>query len=216
MASANSLRSLMRPSVAPRIHPIVCPTTAFSSSFSTTTVRSAKPPVAKTGPVQSTKQKTNFRKAPAAAPTKKPNPGERKAFRKRIQLSNNSALAVENVETLAADNMTGATAKGKIFAIPDQLVDQLRALEAFKATQTWNLFRKPHFLLRKEVVELITKLEAAANKKEAAKIVLAGSRLSGKSLALLQAMSYAILNKWVVINIPEGTLQLQSCHRLIC
>ena len=36
--------------------------------------------------------------------------------------------------------------------------------------------------------------------------VLAGGRISGKSLLLLQAMSMAYLNRWVVINIPEGKI----------
>ncbi|CAH0049507.1 unnamed protein product [Clonostachys solani] len=203
MASANSLRSLMRPSipVAPRLYPII------SSSFSTTTALSAVTGRApKSSVVTSTKMKKSFKKGggSASAPMKKPNPGERKAFRKRIQLSNNSALAVEGIEVLGADTLAQSSSAGKMFSIPDEIIDQLRTLEAFKATQAWNLFRKPHFLARKEAVELASRLENAATKKEAEKIVLTGSKLSGKSLAVLQAISYALLNKWVVINIPEA------------
>jgi small subunit ribosomal protein S29 len=140
--------------------------------------------------------------------TKKPNPGERKAFRKRIQLSNNSALAVPGLGKLEAGTLADASSSGKIFAISDPVVDQLRALEAFKPTQSWNLFRSPHVLVRDEVVGVVSKLEAAAKNKETLKAVLTGSKLSGKSLALLQAMAYALMNNWVVINIPEGKFGL--------
>lgn len=135
---------------------------------------------------------------------KKPNPGERKAFRKRIQLSNNSALPVQGLEELSAETMARAESKGKMFAIPDLVVDQLRALEAFKTTQTWNLFRRPHFLVRDETVELMSRLESSTDKKEALKCVLVGSKLSGKSIAMMQAMSYALMNDWVVFHVPEG------------
>lgn len=100
--------------------------------------------------------------------------------------------------------MTLDESAGKVFAIPDNVVDHLRALEAFKTTQSWNLFRRPHVLLRKETVELMKRLEASAEKKEALKCVLTGSKLSGKSMTMLQAMAYALLNNWVVLHIPEG------------
>lgn len=207
-SSAAPLRSLLRGpagSLTRTLHPSVVYTTT-AAPFSTTSL-SAKPPVAsKSGPVATQKQKKNYKKKGAqnAAPVRKPNSGERKAFRKRIQLSNNSALEVQGVGVLGADTMTDASNAGKMFAIPDQLVDQLRTLEAFKATQSWNLFRKPHVLLRREIVDLIDRLKSSADSKKTPRIVLRGSRLSGKSLALLQAMSYALLNNWVVINIPEG------------
>lgn len=193
----------MRPAlpIAPRIQPILMAIAPFStSSF----LAAAPPPSIKSRKDLPKKTKKTYKKKQNIVPVKKPNPGERKAFRKRIQLSNNSALPVPNLETLEAGTMSKSDNSGKMFAIPDQVVDQLRALEAFKTTQTWNLFRQPHVLVRKETVELMSKLEDSAAKKEALKCVLTGSRLSGKSLALLQAMSYALMNEWVVINIPEG------------
>lgn len=203
-SSANPLRTLLRPAgpVARGLHPGVI---YFGASFSTTALL-AKGPPAKAGAVQSQKQKKTFKKkgAQSAAPARKPNPGERKAFRKRIQLSNNSALEVQGINVLESGVMTDGASAGKMFSLPDQLVDQLRTLEAFKPTQSWNLFRKPHVLLRQEIVNLIDRLGSAAESKKAARIVLRGSRLSGKSLALLQAMSYALFNNWVVIHIPEA------------
>lgn len=203
-----SLRTLVRPAipVAPRIQPII-------AAFSTTSFLAAGPPAVKSRKDLPKKTKKTYKKKQNIVPVKKPGPGERKAFRKRIQLSNNSALPVTGIESLEAATMARAESGGKMFAVPDQVVDQLRALEAFKTTQTWNLFRKPHVLVRKETVELMSKLEASVEKKEAFKCVLTGSALSGKSLTLLQAMSYALLNEWVVIHIPEG--MYISTNRLI-
>lgn len=176
-----------------------------AAPFSTTSAASAvAPPAVKSRRDLPKGQKKVFKRKTNIVPVKKPNPGERKAFRKRIQLSNNSALAVAGLETLSAETMLRDESTGKMVAIPDKLVDQLRALEAFKTTQTWNLFRQPHFLLRKETTEFIKKLADSSEKKEALRCVVTGSKLSGKSLLMLQAMSYALLNNWVVLHIPEG------------
>lgn len=202
MASANSLRCLVRPSVpvASRIQPIFLSAAAFSTSSATF----APPPAVKSRRDLPQKMKKSYKKKGNIVPVRKPGQGERKAFRKRIQLSNNSALPVEGLDTLDGKNMALQESAGKVFAIPDAVVDQLRALEAFKTTQSWNLFRKPHVLLREETVQLIQKMEASAETKEALKVVLTGSKLSGKSMATIQAMSYALLNNWVVVHIPEG------------
>ncbi len=135
---------------------------------------------------------------------RKPNPGERKAFRKRIQLSNNSALEVKGLSTLEPDTMIKDESASQIFALPADIQDRLRTLEAFKHTQTWNLFRKPHLLLRKDIVNLMQKLDASTKDKKGVQMVLTGDKLSGKSIALLQAMTYGLMNDWVVINLPDG------------
>ncbi|OAQ84352.1 ribosomal protein DAP3 [Purpureocillium lilacinum] len=203
MASANALRSLIRPviPVAPRIHPVVLARAPFTTS---SVLAAAPPPTIKSRRDLPKKTKKTYKKKANIVAVKKPNPGERKAFRKRIQLSNNSALPVQGLDELSAEALANHESKGKMFAIPDQVVDQLRALEAFKTTQTWNLFRRPHFLVREETVEMMRKLQDSKTNKEAFKCVLTGSRLSGKSMALLQAMSHALLDGWVVFHIPEG------------
>ncbi|KAH6998345.1 mitochondrial ribosomal death-associated protein 3-domain-containing protein [Ilyonectria sp. MPI-CAGE-AT-0026] len=201
MASANSLRCLVRPAMAPRLQPMMLAAASFSTS---TVLAAAAPPAIKSRRDLPAKQKKTYKKRANVAPVRKPNPGERKAFRKRIQLSNNSALPVEGLGALEAGNMALDENAGKVFSIPDHVVDQLRALEAFKTTQSWNLFRRPHVLLRKETVELMKKLEGSVEKKEALKCVLTGSKLSGKSMTMLQAMAYALLNNWVVFHVPEG------------
>ena len=136
---------------------------------------------------------------------KPPAPGERKAFRKRIQLSNNSALEVPGMPALEADTMQKVENAGKMFALPPDIQDRLRLLEAFKSSQMWNLFRSPHLLLRKDIVEIIRLLESSVTEKKGATVVITGDKLSGKSIAVLQAVTYALLNNWVVINIPEGS-----------
>lgn len=202
MASANSLRCLVRPSVpvASRIQPILLSIAAFSTSSPVL----AAPPAVKSRRDLPQKMKKTYKKKANIVPVRKPGQGERKAFRKRIQLSNNSALPVEGLETLDGQNMTARLSGGKVFAIPDVVVDQLRALEAFKTNQSWNLFRKPHVLMRRGTVKLMKKMQASVESKEALKCVITGSKLSGKSIATIQAMSYAFLNNWVVVHIPEG------------
>lgn len=205
MASAHSLRCFVRPSVpfAARIHPIILATACFSTSSS---LAASAPPAIKSRRDLPQKQKKSYKKRANVAPVRKPNPGERKAFRKRIQLSNNSALPVDGLEMLEAGTMAREESAGKMFGIPDEVVDQLRSLEAFKTTQSWNLFRRPHVLVRKETVDLMRKLEESSESKKAVRCVLTGSKLSGKSMTLLQSMSYALQNGWVVLHIPEGTL----------
>lgn len=133
-----------------------------------------------------------------------PLPGERKAFRKRIMLSNNNALPVPGLEELAAASMSDPANAGRVLAISDELVDQLRAAEAFKPTQAWGLFRHPSILVRAETTDLVNRMEDHAQKKETLRLVITGDRLSGKSMLLLQSIAHAYLNDWFVVNIPEG------------
>lgn len=142
-----------------------------------------------------------------------PAPGERKAYRKRVTLSNNNALPVEGLEEMSAQTMVDPAKVGRMLALPNELVDQLRAVEAFKATQTWNMFRQPSMLQRKEAKDLVEKMQAAVGKGETLKLVISGDRLVGKSMLLLQAISYAYLNNWIVFHVPEGTSFISLCHR---
>jgi small subunit ribosomal protein S29 len=133
-----------------------------------------------------------------------PAPGERKALRKRIVLSNNNALAVQGLRDMTAD--LDATQIGTVLGLPGPLVDQLRVVEAFKTTQGWGLFRRPAMLARAESVDIANKMEAACKAKKTLSIILDGERGTGKSVMLLQAMATAFLKGWIVINIPEGKL----------
>ncbi|GAP87323.1 putative mitochondrial ribosomal protein [Rosellinia necatrix] len=136
--------------------------------------------------------------------TKPPLPGERKAFRKRIQLSNDNALQVTGLEVLSSENVAAPDSAGKMFGVAPEVIDKLRTCEAFKSSQNWNLFRSPHVLVRKETVDLARQMSDAIEKKETLRLVVTGGRGSGKSILGLQAMATGFMNNWFVMNIPEG------------
>jgi len=137
---------------------------------------------------------------------KSPLPGERKAMRKRILLSNNSALPVPGLADLGAGDMLSEGSVGKMMSLPGQLQDQLRTIEAFKSSQFWPMFRQPSTLIRSETVNLATRMQRAASSKDTLRLVVDGDRITGKSLLLLQTQAHAFLNDWIVIHIPEGEL----------
>lgn len=87
-------------------------------------------------------------------------------------------------------------------------MDQLRAVEAFKTTQSWGLFQSPGTLMRRETVDmgkLIADMSEEGGSRKTVRRVLVGEKGSGKSMMLLQAMTMAFLKGWTVINLPEGT-----------
>ncbi|KAL2757402.1 hypothetical protein ACRALDRAFT_1068001 [Sodiomyces alcalophilus JCM 7366] len=210
MASIHCSRGLTGPTSSLRLAPRITPIITWAAPFSTTPAVDSKVPNAKK-PLQVIgrhirrgKIAQNSKKKREIVRIKKPEPGQRKAFRKRIQLSNSNAAAVTGLPVLEAETMASKENLCRMVGLPDKLVDQLRALEAFKPTQFWGLFRKPHMLVRTETVSLMERLNEAATQKQTLRTVLTGGKNSGKSLMLLQAMSHALLNKWVVINIPEA------------
>ena len=154
--------------------------------------------------------KKNFikkKKAPKAVDRdKKPEVGERKALRKRVVLSNNNALEVEGLKDITAHLMIDESLRGHVLGIPVPVVDQLRAVEAFKVAQGWPLFRRPAMLMRQDTLDLATEIEniSLGVRDKTIRRVFVGERGSGKTVMLLQAMTMAFLKNWVVINIPEG------------
>jgi small subunit ribosomal protein S29 len=151
---------------------------------------------------------SKFKKNKAINRGKTPLPGERKALRKRVLLSNSNALPVPGLRDVGQEQMLSPHNIGRIMSIPDELVDQLRAVEAFKPSQTWGIFRKPSVLIRAETVDLMTRMQSATEKQQVLRLVIDGDRISGKSVLLLQATMQAYLNDWIVVNVPEGRLQL--------
>lgn len=132
--------------------------------------------------------------------------GQRKAWRKKITLSNNNALVVHGLELMDNENLSSSNSIGKVMKLPGNAPDQLRAVEAFKTTQSWGLFHSPHMLVRKETVRLCGTMLKRAAAGETARVVVTGDRAAGKSMLVLQAMINAFLNNWIVINLPEGML----------
>ena len=176
-----------------------------SASFSTSTPSlAAKTPAfvpqrgAKTTFIKKKGKRQNEVKA------KRPAPGERKAYRKRIVLSNTNAVQIPGIEDFSVEHLGTEESKGKVLGIPGAVIDQLRAVEAFKPTQLWGLFRTPRMLIRGETIEYGRLFEELEANRSSLRRVLVGDRGNGKSLILLQAMTIAFLKGWTVINIPEG------------
>lgn len=121
------------------------------------------------------------------------------------------------MQDLTAESLVDESLSGQVLGIPGPIVDQLRAVEAFKVAQGWPLFRRPAMLIRQETVDLGREMEElwlssrVGEKNKAIRRVLVGERGSGKTLMLLQAMTTAFLKGWVVINIPEG-----SSYSILC
>ncbi len=139
-----------------------------------------------------------------------PAPGERRAQRKRIVLSNTNALEIKDMADLTPENMTDDAMISRFLGLEGTLLDQLREAKVFRTTQNWHMFRRPATLIRKETVsmgqnvrEIIDSVDGAMGAVTSRQIIT-GERSTGKSLLLLQAMSMAYLNKWVVLNVPEG------------
>ncbi|KAI4199800.1 MAG: hypothetical protein LQ346_002523 [Caloplaca aetnensis] len=137
---------------------------------------------------------------------RRPAPGERKALRKRIVLSNVNALSVPDMQDIDGENMFDRTLEGKVLGLSNDLVDRLRAAEAFKSSQGWGLFSRPGTLMRRETLDMgnmIADMSVGDGTAKSVRKVLIGERGSGKSILLLQAMSMAMLKGWTVINLPE-------------
>ena len=142
---------------------------------------------------------------------KKPAPGERKALRKRIVLSNANAFAVPGLAKLTATtDLADPDVLGKMVALPGEVIDQLRVVEAFKPNQGWAMFREPAMLVRREMDEVVKLMNEAVERKETTRRVIIGQRGSGKSMLLLQAMTMAFMKEWVVINVPNCEYTLPS------
>jgi small subunit ribosomal protein S29 len=133
-----------------------------------------------------------------------PAPGERKAMRKRIVLSNTNAIEVPGLKPLSAQTLADEKNVAQMVVLPGPVVDQLRTVEAFKTNQSWELFRTPSMLVREESVVLAKELMEAAEKKKTDIRVLSGAKGTGKSMLLLQQIAMAFSKGWIVVNIPEG------------
>ncbi|KAI1335621.1 mitochondrial ribosomal death-associated protein 3-domain-containing protein [Xylariaceae sp. FL0016] len=211
MASSNCWRCLSRPSqrlLAPasRHHVAATAPPSITASFSTSAQLAAKevkePSMSRH--IRRGKNMILGKKKRQPDKGKPPQPGERKAFRKRIQLSNDNALVVKGHQEMSAQNMVDPDAIGQMVELPEALQDQLRTCEAFKPIQSFSLFRKPHLLIRNETVDMAKQITHALENKETLRLVLTGERGTGKSILGLQALATGFLNKAVVINIPEG------------
>jgi len=187
---------------------------ASTATFTTSASLSALPPKKKSSvsvmakPIRGAKQTfTKKKNKPQKQDrSRRPAIGERKALRKRIVLSNTNALEVQDMQDFSAQSIVDENFWGQVLGIPEPVVDGLRAVEAFKVTQGWSLFRRPAMLMRRDTLKLGKEIEEISQKDSTKSIrrVFVGERGCGKTLMLLQAMTMAMLKDWVVINIPDG------------
>ncbi|KAI9780919.1 MAG: 37S ribosomal protein S23 mitochondrial [Candelina submexicana] len=234
MAASTCYRCLLRASSVSHKPPLastpsyLIPSTTSSFSTSASLLLPAPPPKKSSGtaaiPKRGEKQLVLIKTKTRVSKGKPPNPGERKAMRKRIVLSNTNALEVTGMQDLNEDTMVDMRLRGQVIGLPgslgastDSVVDQLRAVEAFKTTQGWGLFRRPGMLIRRESVELGKLLAGIVGEGEKKTIrrVYTGEKGNGKSMMLLQAMAMAYLKGWIVISIPEGSYPSSHCHTSI-
>ena len=161
------------------------------------------------GPPRKGKSQLSLRKKKKKVETKSraelPRVGERKAARRRIVLSNTSALEVP-LEEVNKQNIADPGHVGSVLAMPDEMIDRLRASNAFRKTQGWQYFRRPAMLIREETVKLAQEMKEI-DKRQVGR-VLTGERGSGKSLLLLQAQAIAFQQGWTVINLGEGEIHV--------
>lgn len=217
MSAANCLRCLVRPSAVALVPRQILQVGGGSLTF-TATAATKGASTANTGGRSNANrpQKLRFKKTKkknvSSHSGKPPLPGERKAYRKKIVLSNNNALPVPGLENLRPSDLSKQKNAGTVKALPEDIVDALRAMEAFKPTQCWGIFRQPSVLIRQETVDLTKKMEAAGADGKTIRMVIEGNRITGKSLMLLQAMTHAFMNDWVVLHIPEGTFPASTTH----
>ncbi|KFY87948.1 hypothetical protein V498_06948 [Pseudogymnoascus sp. VKM F-4517 (FW-2822)] len=208
MASTKCWKCLIRPSTS--ASPYALSSTQRVAAFSTATAVLARAPATTKKPSQpnmkakGAARSLRIKKKAPAKTGRPPAPGERKAMRKRIVLSNTNALEVQGLQELSPETMVDAAMVGKVVAIPGPVIDQLRVVEAFKNNQSWDLFRSPSILVRDETVTLAKKMLEAAAAKKTGSIILSGARATGKSMLLLQAMATAFTKGWIVISIPDA------------
>ena len=203
----SGLRQTPRVALLPRVQP-----TTAASSFHTSAARYANPPKKKTnvmdtGPKYRQSKSARMKKKTVVDRGKPPAPGERKAARKRIVLSNANALEVPGMQELSEATMADARLTGSVVSLSSTLIDSLRAVQAFKPTQGWSIFRRPATVLRRETIEmgqLINRITEGPEKGLSVKKIVTGVRGSGKSVHLLQAMAMAFLKNWVVFTVPDG------------
>lgn len=205
-------RCLQRPSITNVTQTSATRAAALTSAFSTSSSLAATPIKKKTNvgrPLAAPARGTTLRlsKNKKEKTKKPPAVGERKAIRKRIVLSNTNAFEVSGLQDWAPTTYAASSAVGKMIGLSGEVVDSLRAIEAFKPTQGWGFFRRPATLVRKETLELAKHIEQCTSSKaeqQTLRRMIAGDKGSGKSVLLLQAQAMAFMAGWVVIHIPEG------------
>lgn len=211
--SSSSPSSLCLRCYSRSLRPLSRSNASQSAAFSTSRSLDANPPKKKAVVAKPTARQgktlrlsKNIRTSNARPPAV----GERKALRKKVSLSNVNALEILGLRELKPKDVGVEGLQRldeQVVGFDESTVDALRALEVFKPTQGWGLFRRPTTLVRKETIALAANMELVAgnrDEKRVSQMIVSGARDSGKSVLQLQALALARLKKWMIIHIPEA------------
>lgn len=85
-------------------------------------------------------------------------------------------MDVQGLEALTKVNMLSTEKTGQMLSLDGTVIDQLRAVKAFKTTQNWNMFRRPATLMRQESIELGNDFEVIKNNPETIQRIVTGDK----------------------------------------
>ncbi|KAI8582119.1 hypothetical protein K450DRAFT_229100 [Umbelopsis ramanniana AG] len=159
----------------------------------------------------------------ALAKAAKQQPKATKSFKQKTKTTAESAAAVSaagknnelfyksapiiNMNEFLPELITD-DALNKVFALPE---DVTTSLEVFKypkfLEKEFNLLNKASLVARQSSLDLVNKIDNATSaSSESTRIILTGELGSGRSAVLLQAVSFALSRKWLVIYIPTASV----------
>ena len=111
------------------------------------------------------------------------------------------------MQDLSEETMLDSRLRGSVVGLPLPMLNQLLAVQAFKPTQGWSIFRRPGTVLRRETLEMGRLVNRIGEEKgKVFKKIITGVRGSGKSVYLLQGMAMGFLKNWIVVTVPERKL----------
>ncbi len=161
--------------------------------------------------MKSRAKKKDKMRAVWAAKKVKLEPGERKAWRKRVTLTNSNAFAVEGMQDIGKDTLAAPASAGQVWGLPQEgdVVDRLRTLETFKPSQSWALFRRPAVLVREQTAKLVRDMDAFAANYEALRVVAPSLAELLKSLdEAANALEYIFVQALAVAKLSVGEVNM--------
>ncbi|CAI2166825.1 9531_t:CDS:10 [Funneliformis geosporum] len=106
---------------------------------------------------------------------------------------------------------------GKVYQIPEEVVPKFNVFKfPTSLSKEFALFHRPSLVVRQSSVELISLLKNASTSPSTKnRFILSGSLGVGKSALLVQAISYAMCQPWIVIYIPHAIQYVNSSYPYI-
>lgn len=98
---------------------------------------------------------------------------------------------------------------GTVFEAPSNVASQLYALDVLQKQGGYQYFSQIASVLRESSIELADILALDGSSKDR-RVILDGPAGSGKSVAMLQAITLALQQKWVVVSVPRSEALVDS------